>query len=343
MKPYTMGIYKESGSERFRATSELVGRGRLSQLRLQEEVLETRLPALSNTVAPVGLETGERLAQSLDHLLVTVHPFSHLRAENAHVALDDPNQQLERLEGHKPVGRHGGRSDVRKELGEEKPLGVFGNDKQRALDLPQEEHFPGRVFPRPRLHKEPCYRFGEFRLCENNAVETLGDGAEGGLAVSVHFRAYEDDGGAKETEDGVEEDEGKGTDEVAGAEVEEEPDLPVVGEDGLVARIRRLLALVARVDDELRELADIAALLEGQREVHLLEEEKSERPHEGVVGRGNDDEETPQEGLQVELLADVIGVQLANDHVDEEVTLLRCGVARVVDRLTSLTSLVDWW
>lgn len=98
MKPYTMGIYKESGSECFRATSELIRRGRLSQLRLQEEILQTRLPALSNTVAPVGLETGERLAQSLDHLDVTLRTLSHLGAENVHVALDDPNQQLERLE-----------------------------------------------------------------------------------------------------------------------------------------------------------------------------------------------------------------------------------------------------
>ena len=180
-----MGVYKESGSERFRATSELVGRGGLSQLRLQEEVLETRLPALPNTVAPVGLETGERLAQSLDHLRITSRVLSHLGAKNVHVVLDDPDQQLERLERHESVGRHGGCADVRKELGEEKPLGVFGNDEQRALDLPQKEHFTRRVFPRPRLHKEPCYRFGEFRLGENNAVETLGDGAEGGLGQSA--------------------------------------------------------------------------------------------------------------------------------------------------------------
>lgn len=153
------------------------------------------------------------------------------------------------------------------------------------------------------------------------------------------FCRYENDGGAKETEDGVEEDEGKGTDEIPSTEVEKKPNLSVIGEDGLVSRIRRLLALIACVDDELRELADVAALLEGQREVHLLEKEERERPHERLTCRGNDDEETPQKGLQIELLADVVGVQLANDHVDEEVTLFLSGVARMVDRLASL---LDW-
>ena len=100
-------------------------------------------------------------------------------------------------------------------------------------------------------------------MCENDAVETLGDGAEGRLVITRLLHAYEDDGGAKETEDGVEEDGRKGTDEVAGTEVQQKSDLPVVDEDGLVARVRRLLALIACVDDELRQLADVAALLEG--------------------------------------------------------------------------------
>ena len=92
MKPYILGIYKESGSECFRATSELVGGGRFPKFRLQEEVLQAGLPALSHTVAPVGLETGKRFAQFLDHLRVTLRFLPHLGAEKAHVALDDPNQ-----------------------------------------------------------------------------------------------------------------------------------------------------------------------------------------------------------------------------------------------------------
>lgn len=193
--------------------------------------------------------------------------------------------------------------------------------------MPQVQQFSRRIPPRPTLAEKGANCVSQFGLRNDDRVQTFRHTVKGGLTVRRSKRDYQNHRCAEEAENGLEQRDRKGPNEVPRAETEQKlkalvaakPD-PFRTKHGtiFVTPRRRIQSLrVACTDDELRKLAQIALLFRHGTQFHLVQKHEMKCVDERRADRWNGEIETAQELGQIEILLDVVAVQFLDDRLNE--------------------------